>query len=100
MVSDAKEKAALFNDYFVTQSRVNDTDATLPNLEVFQSCITLSNISTSEYEVKKLLQNVDTSKACGADGVGNALLIRQALIILHVLFLDLLINHFLWVFSL
>ena len=78
LVSDAKEKAALFNDYFVTQSRVNDTDATLPNLEVFQSCITLSNISTSEYEVKKLLQNVDTSKACGADGVGNALLKASA----------------------
>jgi hypothetical protein len=74
LVSDAKAKAALFNDYFVTQSRVNDTDATLPDLEVFQSCITLSNISTSEYEVKQLLQNVDTSKACGADGVGNALL--------------------------
>jgi hypothetical protein len=57
---------------------LNDTDATLSNVEVFQSYITLSNISTSEFEVKKLLQNVDTSKACGADGVGNPLLKASA----------------------
>jgi hypothetical protein len=49
LVSDAKEKAALFNDYFVTQSRVNDTDATLPNLEVFSK---LHNIKYLNFRVR------------------------------------------------
>ena len=51
MVSDAKEKAALFNDYFVTQSRVKDTDATLPNLGGFFK-VSLHNIKYLNFRVR------------------------------------------------
>jgi hypothetical protein len=37
IVFDSKEKADLFNDYFVNQSRINDSNCQLPLLTYFQS---------------------------------------------------------------
>ena len=68
MITDAKEKATPFNDYFSTQCKVKSVDTPLPNLIDFQNSQILSDISTSEREVNVLL-NVDVSKACGIDDV-------------------------------
>ena len=74
IVFDSKEKADLFNDYFVNQSRINDSNCQLPLLTYFQSDKTLSIIHTTEREVLMLLEKVDISKACGPDGIGNKIL--------------------------
>jgi hypothetical protein len=71
----SKEKAELFNDYFYAQNLIDDSCAILPsNISHFQTTITLSNIYASEREINDLLKSVDTSKACGCDGIGNKIL--------------------------
>jgi hypothetical protein len=43
-------------------------------LDVFQDVKFIDNISTSTQEINILLKNVDVSKACGYDGIGNKIL--------------------------
>ena len=40
-----------------------------PDIESFQSSSYISNIVASTQEVYSLMKNVDTTKACGHDGV-------------------------------
>ena len=72
-ISDAKEKAELFNEYFCTQCSVDDSCATLATSTV-RATATLSLIQTSNEEVNILLKSVDVGKACGFDGIGNRIL--------------------------
>ena len=74
MITDAKEKAKLFNDYFCSVCQIENGDAALPSIPPFQNFKHLANISTSEQEINILLRNVDLSKACGSDGIGNFIL--------------------------
>ncbi len=75
IISDAKEKAEVLNDYFCSQSNIEDGAATIPNdIISFQSSVTLSNVIASEYEINSLLRGVDISKACGPDGIGNRII--------------------------
>ena len=74
VITDAKEKAALFNEYFISQCKVENNNAPVPILNEFQTSIILSHLSTTENEVKDLLSTVDVSKGCGVDGVGNFLI--------------------------
>ena len=71
MITDAKEKATLFNDHFCSICQIENSDAALPSLSAFQNSKYLANISTSDQEINILLRNVDLSKACGCDGMGN-----------------------------
>ena len=74
-ISDAKEKAELFNEYFCIQCNVDDSCASLPINNIQATVrVTLSLIQTSEEEVNNLLKNVDVGKACGFDGIGNNIL--------------------------
>ena len=74
LITDAKEKAQLLNEYFCSQcSLENEESAQLPELVDYQTSKVLSHISC-EKEVNNLLNCVDTSKACGVDGVGNRLI--------------------------
>ena len=71
----SKEKAELFNDYLYAQNLIDDSCAILPsNISHFQTTITLSNIYASVRQINDLLKSVDTSKACGCDGIGNKIL--------------------------
>jgi hypothetical protein len=71
----AKEKAELFNEYFCSQSFIDDSSACLKtNISYFQTTIILSNIHVTEGEINYFLKNVDVSKACGFDGIGNRIL--------------------------
>ena len=45
-----------------------------PDTESFQSSIYISNIVASTQEVYSLMKNVDITKACGHDGVGNKII--------------------------
>ena len=69
-----KKKLRSFNDYFCSVCQIENSDAALPSLSAFQNSKYLANISTSEQEINILLRNVDLSKACGCDGIGNFIL--------------------------
>ncbi len=74
VITDSKEKATLFNDYFCSVYEIENADTALPTLDVFQDVKFIDNISTSTQEINILLKNVDVSKACGYDGIGNKIL--------------------------
>jgi hypothetical protein len=74
VIKDSVEKAILFNDYFCSVYEIENADAVLPSLDVFQDVKFIDNISISTQEIKILLKNVDVSKACGYDGIGNKIL--------------------------
>ena len=62
-VSDAREKAAIFNEYFCDKRKVDDSFASLPSNTCFQNNVTLSTIFTTEREVQDVLKAVDAAKA-------------------------------------
>jgi hypothetical protein len=63
-IFDPKEKADVFNDYFVSQTYLPANRVQLPTLAQ-QTNSGLSNISVIEDEVFILLNQLDVSKACG-----------------------------------
>ena len=70
LISDAKEKSEVFNEYFCSQSKIDDGSASLQReIIYFQNDVSLSNVPTTESEVLDLLKSV--GKACGPDGIGN-----------------------------
>ena len=75
LISDAKEKSEVFNEYFCSQSKIDDGSASFPReIIYFQNDVSLSNVRTTESEVLDLLKSVDIGKACGPDGIGNRIL--------------------------
>ena len=72
---DAKEKSEVFNEYFCSQSKIDDGLASLPReIIYFQNDVSLSNARTTESEVLDLLKSVDIGKACRPDDIGNRIL--------------------------
>ena len=74
-IFDAKEKAELFNEYFASQSTLDDSMAELLfEIEYFQSSRILSQVTTTEREIRDLFSCLDISKACGPDGISNKII--------------------------
>ena len=75
VISDAKEKANLLNEYFAGQSTVDDSSVALPDdANFYQTAEILSHITTSEREIRDLFLTLDVGKACGPDGIGNRII--------------------------
>ena len=74
-----KEKANIFNDFFIKQSTLEHEDDTPPDLP--QLDCQLNDITLSISEVSNIIQNLDKSKATGPDQVHNRLLIVASSII-------------------
>ena len=75
LISDPLEKARLFNSFFVSQSKLDGAENIPPSVEPFQTSAYISaDIVASKQDVYNLLKNVDTSKACGHDGVENKII--------------------------
>ena len=72
-VFDPKDKADLFNDFFVSQTYLPIGNAVLPELSPNLNP-TLSNIIVTEVEVANLISQLDTAKACGMDGISNIII--------------------------
>ena len=70
--STSKDKAELFNDHFIQKTALPADLPPLPPLHMCES--ELSHIDISEEEVRKILQNLNVSKANGADNISNRLL--------------------------
>lgn len=73
-ISDPKRKVNVFNEYFVSQATLSNNDsAEIPFLPRW-SPDSLSVITTDEQMVRHLLSSVNTSKACGCDGISNKII--------------------------
>ena len=70
---DSKTKADMFNNYFLSHSKVDTSNAKLPNMDIPPDQI-LNSINVSECEVFDQLQCLDTNKACGHDGLSAKML--------------------------
>lgn len=73
MITDSKEKADLLNDFFASQAMLTvDASHTLGDLPTVNKCI--DPLIIMPEEVYRVLENLDTSKATGPDGISNRVL--------------------------
>jgi hypothetical protein len=72
-----KEKANGFNEAFLSFSKLNITDADLPDVD-FKTDKRLDNIPVTEQDVTSMLKSLDTSKATGPDGISAKMLKETA----------------------
>ena len=70
------DKANMLNEYFSSQSVVNDINKTLPPPTDTNN--ELNFITISEQEVKDVLDNLNVTKACGSDLISPCLLKEDA----------------------
>ena len=75
MIHDAKDKAELMNEFFCSQSRLDESSSSVPAVpDCIPTSRILSTVVTSEWEINALLGSVDIKKACGPDGISNNLI--------------------------
>ena len=74
-LTDDKDKATAFNNFFLSHSNINTNTAHLPPTNNVDE--KLISVSVTEQEVYDLINSLDTSKATGPDGIGPKLL-REA----------------------
>ena len=72
-VFDSKDKADLFSYFFVSQTYLPTENAVVPELSPGLYS-TLSSTVVTEIEVAHLISQLDTSKACGMDGISNKII--------------------------
>ncbi|MEW8545561.1 MAG: reverse transcriptase family protein [Candidatus Thiodiazotropha sp.] len=91
-----KENANILNDFFSTQSTVNDTNKELPPVRPITH-VKLQTVNFTRQDVKDVLLNLKVSKACGPDLISPRLLKEGADLLadpLSVLFNFLIINGY------
>jgi len=72
-----RRKPTFLNEYIVSQALVADADRDIPSLSSDFADSTQTNLSliqTSPNEIEKIIFNLDTSKACGYDKIGNKII--------------------------
>ena len=72
-ISDSSDKAKLLNDFFVSQTLLDDSTATLPNTDLSANN-TLHNIIITVEEVRSVLQTLKLGKSSGPDNINNRIL--------------------------
>lgn len=72
--SDDYDKANILNNYFQTQTILDDKDAILPNLSLPVLNLQLDNIILTPLEVEAILKILPIGKASGPDGMSNRIL--------------------------
>ena len=71
-LSDSKDKAEAFNNFFLSHSNIDVSQAQLPQKGSVE--YKLVSVKASEQEVLDLLMSLDTTEAIGPDGIGPKLL--------------------------
>ena len=74
LISDPKRKVNVFNEYFVSQATLSNNDSAEIPFLLLWSPDSISVITTDEEMVRHLLSTVNTSKACGCDGISNKII--------------------------
>ena len=72
VITDNKQKVAAFNEFFLSHSNIDISNAELPGDIEFPS--NLTSVEATEQEVLDLLKSLDTTKASGPDGIRPKLL--------------------------
>ncbi|CAC5416746.1 unnamed protein product [Mytilus coruscus] len=70
VIDDDKQKAEAFNDYFASQSNIDDSNKLLPEEDIPPDR-QLSSIVFETYEVKDILQTLNVNKASGPDAISG-----------------------------
>lgn len=68
-----KEKAEIFNSFFISQAKLENDNDPIPDIEVSNGPV-LSTIELSEHDVNSAINNLNTNKAVGPDMIHNYLL--------------------------
>ena len=97
-VSDNDPKAKLLNKFFVSQTIIDDSSATLPN-STFPVEDTLNNIMITVDEVRPVLQTLKLGKSSAPDNINNKILKEIAYPISKTLCDLFLIFSVTWYFS-
>ena len=71
-INDPNDKANVFNQYFQSQTELDDSNIPVPELP--QSNFSLSSIELNTEEVQSTLKSLVTGKACGPDHINNRIL--------------------------
>lgn len=75
LINNPKQKATIFNNYFVSQTLLpGASSAVPPEIPLQPSGKFLSFIDVTEGEIMLLMKNVDVSKICGFDGICNKII--------------------------
>ena len=72
-ISDFRQKASLFNDYFADQCTIIDNGSVLPPLK-FRTSSLLSDIVISPDKIVEIIHSLNAKKAHGCDGISMAML--------------------------
>ena len=72
--TDEHDKANILNNYFQSQTILDDTNAILPDLPLIHLQSELTRIVLTPLEVKSILQSLPIGKASGPNGLGNRIL--------------------------
>ena len=75
--ANAQDKCNIFNEHFARKAKLPDQLPPLPE-PVIETDATIDTLQFTEEEVKKVIKNLDVTKATGPDGVSNTLLKRTA----------------------
>jgi hypothetical protein len=81
LVFDSKLKSDLLNDFFCSQSSLNNSDKELPFNDCNMPTNILCSISITPQEFEDALRSLKTNKASGPDGVSNRILRETASVI-------------------
>ena len=73
LVTDAREKSVIFNDYFKNQCTLLDTDSVLPAFER-KTPHSIRDINISPYQIGVLIKKLNVSKSHGHDGLSARML--------------------------
>ena len=72
--TDEHDKANILNNYFQSQTTLDDTNAFLPDLPLIHIQSELTSIVLTPLEVKSILKFLPIGKASGPNGLGNRIL--------------------------
>ena len=73
-VTNFKEKAELFNSFFAKQCSIIDNGSEIPSFLHPKTDKSLSNITFTEKDIEKIIQNLDSNKAHGHDMISIRML--------------------------
>ena len=89
-ISNCKQKADIFNQYFANQCTVNDNSNILLNF-ISKTDASLSHVSVTRSQIINIIINVNSDKAHGCDGISVAMLKLCAVVVaipLQIIFND------------
>ena len=87
-ISNCKQKADIFNQYFANQCTINDNGSNLPNV-ISKTDASLSHVSVTRSQIVNIINN--SNKAHGCDGISVAMLKLCAVVVaisLQIIFND------------